>query len=175
MVHWQGFARGLAWPGVCLALLLLVACTTPTPYQPADLPGDFGYREQRVGDNRFRVSFLGNDLTPPETVDSYLLYRAAELTRQLGYDYFVITARGLVPAVDRRFGVYPSVGYFGGYSGDGFGVGIGVGTGVVRPVGEYRAMADVLMLNGPFPGNDRSAYDPEAVLRYLQPVVAPPG
>jgi len=168
--------HGCRWRllAITLGVLLLGACTTPTPYQPATLPGDLGYREQRVGDNRFRVSFLGNDLTDPETVDSYLLYRAAELTQQLGYDYFVVAARGMAPAAERRtLGVYPSVGYYGGSHGSGFGVGIGVGTGIVRPLGRYRAMADILMFHGPLPAGDRSAYNPREVLRYLQPVVSP--
>lgn len=162
------------WWALALGALLLSACAVPTPYQPATLPGDLGYREQRLGDNRFRVSFVGNDLTTPETVDSYLLYRAAELTEQLGYDYFVVTARGMAPVADQRtLGVYPSVGYYGGYHGDGFGVGIGLGSGIVRSRGQYRAMADILMFRGPFPAGDRTAYNPREVLRYLQPVVRP--
>jgi hypothetical protein len=41
-----------------------------------------GYSDQQIESNRFRVSFAGNSLTARETVERYLLYRAAELTVQ---------------------------------------------------------------------------------------------
>lgn len=71
---------------------LLSACATPTPYQPADR-GRQGYSESQIETNRFRVSFHGNSLTERETVETYLLYRAAELTVQNGYDHFTVVHR----------------------------------------------------------------------------------
>src|SRR5207247_6272795 len=73
----------------------LAACATPTPYQP-NLPGQQtsgGYSEIRVEPDRWRVSFAGNTLTSRETVEGYLLYRAAELTLQNGYEWFSIEDR----------------------------------------------------------------------------------
>ena len=67
-----------------LPLGMLAACGQPTPYQPAT--AGYGYREQQIEDNRYRVSFAGNDLTTADTVQNYLLYRAAELTLGEGYD-----------------------------------------------------------------------------------------
>lgn len=170
----SGFIPAPAWRPL-LALLgiwWLAACAGPTPYQAAVLPDDFGYREQRLGDNRFRVSFVGNQFTSAETVDSYLLYRAAELCRDLGYDYFLITARQLAPAVDRGgIGVYPSVGYYGGFGGDGLGVGIGIGGGSFQSLGYYRGMADILMGRGRPPADGRNAYEAQDILKYLAPVV----
>ncbi|GAA0282676.1 hypothetical protein GCM10009127_25100 [Alteraurantiacibacter aestuarii] len=82
-----------------LAALLLATtvtgCMTPTPYQP-DVRGQAvtgGYSEQRITENRFRVTFSGNSLTSRDRVEGYLLYRAAELTVQNGYDYFIIIDR----------------------------------------------------------------------------------
>ncbi|WOR15763.1 hypothetical protein RYZ27_03685 [Hyphomonas sp. FCG-A18] len=73
-------------------LVLLGACATVTPYQAAT-DQKFGYTNQQVEDDRWQVSFAGNSLTDRQTVETYLLYRAAELTRQQGYDHFRVVQR----------------------------------------------------------------------------------
>src|SRR3546814_10946749 len=76
-----------------LAALMLFACATPTPYQPLGTRGtgaSGGYASQQIEQNRFRVSFSGNQLTSRERVENYLLFRAAALTVQTGYDGFTI-------------------------------------------------------------------------------------
>ena len=84
----QAVVLGFALVGV------LVACGgAPTPYQPA--ADGYGYSEQRIEDNRYRVTFAGNDLTKADTVQNYLLYRAAEVTLDSGYDYFTVVDRNL--------------------------------------------------------------------------------
>jgi hypothetical protein len=68
----------------------LSACATQTPYQP-EIPGGRvhgGYSEVRLSTNRFQVTFDGNTLTSRERVEAYLLFRAAELTVQNGFDWF---------------------------------------------------------------------------------------
>ncbi len=74
-------------------LALLGACATATPYQQALTASDSGYSEQKIEDNRFQVQFEGNSLTDRKTVETYLLYRAAELTKQSGYDHFRVVRR----------------------------------------------------------------------------------
>ena len=74
------------------ALSMVAACASPTPYQAAD-GSSRGYAEQQIETNRFRLSFEGNSLTNRETVETYLLYRAAELTVEQGYDYFTVVTR----------------------------------------------------------------------------------
>lgn len=69
--------------------LILSACASPTPYAP--LKGRYGFSERQIEDNRFRVNFGGNYSTARETVENYLLFRAAELTLENGYDYFIVT------------------------------------------------------------------------------------
>jgi hypothetical protein len=79
-----------------LALCLvaaLAACASETRYQPAEEPGDYGYREEQIESDRWRVSFRGNSMTDLESVERALLYRAAELTLQQGYDWFRIVDR----------------------------------------------------------------------------------
>ncbi|KCZ92657.1 CC0125/CC1285 family lipoprotein [Hyphomonas johnsonii] len=79
-------AAGLA------ALFLLGACTTATPYQAA-MDTDRGYSEQQIESNRFQVQFAGNSLTDRKTVETYMLYRAAELTKENGFDNFRVVQR----------------------------------------------------------------------------------
>lgn len=81
-----------------LLVVLLSGCATQTPYQPASTRGDYGYTETPLTDNRYRVSFNGNAVTPSETTQDYALLRAAELTLQKGYDWFELANR----ATDRK-------------------------------------------------------------------------
>ena len=74
------------------ALVMLGACATATPYQAAG-SADRGYSEQKIESNRWMVSFSGNSLTDRRTVETYLLYRAAELTTQNGFDHFRMVRR----------------------------------------------------------------------------------
>lgn len=76
-----------------LAFAALTACARPTPYQAALDSSQDGYIEREIGTDQYRVGFTGNGITPRETVDRYLLYRAAELTRDKGYDYFIVANR----------------------------------------------------------------------------------
>ncbi|MEO0362560.1 MAG: hypothetical protein AAF322_15680, partial [Pseudomonadota bacterium] len=57
------------------AAAALAACATPTPYQPKTSDG--GFTESRVETGRYRVAFAGNSLTDRDTVERYLLFRAA--------------------------------------------------------------------------------------------------
>ncbi|MEO1361130.1 MAG: hypothetical protein AAFU81_12380, partial [Pseudomonadota bacterium] len=74
------------------ALVVMGACATATPYQAA-LNGQKGYENQQIENNRWQISFAGNSLTERQTVETYLLYRAAELTSLEGYDYFRVIQR----------------------------------------------------------------------------------
>ena len=80
----------------CLAmvalLLLPAACTSSTPYQPLSMlsPATGGYTDEQLGPDRFRVDFFGNTLTSRERVETYLLFRAAQLTVEQGADWFVV-------------------------------------------------------------------------------------
>ncbi|MBI1340531.1 hypothetical protein GC169_10050 [bacterium] len=76
-----------------LGAVLLAGCQLgPTPYQSAG-PNQAGYTDTRIETDRFKVSFRGNSSTDKDTVETYLLYRAAELTLQNGFDHFTIVDR----------------------------------------------------------------------------------
>ena len=74
------------------ALLALVLGGCATAYQPEGATG--GYKEVRLADDTYRVSFAGNGYTSRPVVLKYFLYRCAQLTLQHGYTYFeVFSAR----------------------------------------------------------------------------------
>jgi len=73
---------------------ILAACATATPYQPASAPGAFdGFSQTMIENDRARVTFGGNSLTDRETVENYLLYRAAEVAVERGFDNFSLVEK----------------------------------------------------------------------------------
>lgn len=106
--------------------LLLAACITPTPYQPA--VGEFGqgFSETRIETGKYRVSFKGNTATSRETAENYILLRAAELAKADGYDYFVVfdetdDSRSVFNSNSTGFNTFGGGAFFGG----GFATGVG--------------------------------------------------
>ena len=69
-----------------LAVLFSVGCATP--YQPAGFRG--GYDESRLGPDAFTVRFHGNAFIGSSRVSDFTMLRAAELTLESGYRYFVL-------------------------------------------------------------------------------------
>jgi hypothetical protein len=148
--------------------LLLAACAGgPTLYQQAQ--DGYGYSEQRIEENRYRVSFAGNAATSRQTVEDYLLYRGAELTVQTGHDWFEVVHRNTVQDYS-GFGGSPQMGLGVGSGGD-FGVGLSFpvlgGGGAAR----YTAVMDILVHDGEKPQQNPDAYDAFAVISRLQPKV----
>lgn len=73
---------------ILFSLVIIYSCSTP--YQPKSMLG--GYSEEKILDNLYRVEFEGNQHSKPEKVQNYLMYRCAELTQEMGYDYFAIVS-----------------------------------------------------------------------------------
>jgi hypothetical protein len=172
----------------------LTACETATPYQPLEhgtaISG--GFTDQRLDADHFRVSFQGNTLTSRATVESYLLYRAAELTTSQGFDWFEAIDRHTDR--DRRtyldpdpfygpgyaFGYFrPSWRYYGGgfgwrtwgpFWGDPF----WGDTAEVETVQKFEATAEIAMHHGPKPEGDPKAFDARAVIANLGPKIERP-
>jgi hypothetical protein len=71
---------------IVLAALMITGCATP--YQRVGLTG--GYSETQLGENIFQVSFRGNGYTSRERASDFCLLRAAELTLEKGFRYFII-------------------------------------------------------------------------------------
>ena len=155
---------------------LLAGCATPTPYQPST--GGYGFSDQQIESDRYVVSFAGNSATSRRTVETYLLYRAAEVTLATGHDWFVITDRNM-DASTRYSGwvdTYPGFGFGSGYYGPGggfggFGWGIGLGTVSAYPITRYVAQATIVVFSGEKPKDDVNAYDAHDVMDRLRPTV----
>ena len=154
---------------VLLGLLLAACAGKPTPYQQAQ--GGYGYSEQRIEENRYRVSFAGNSATSRPTVEDYLLYRAAELTVQNGHDWFEVADRDTVQDY-AGYGGSPAMGM--GVGGGSGGVGVGLsfpmfGGGGGAP--SYTAHMDILVHDGEKPQDNANAYDAFSVISRLQPKI----
>jgi hypothetical protein len=158
-------ARSAASALVVVLGLLLAACTSsPTPYQAAQ--NGFGYSEQRIEENRYRVSFAGNSATSRQTVEDYLLYRAAELTVQNGHDWFEVVDRNTVQDYASSSGS-PSFGVGVG-GGSNFGVGLSMPMFGGGGSGRYTADMDIVLRDGPKPQENPDAYDAFSVISRLQ-------
>ncbi len=171
------------------AALALAGCETATPYQPLT-PGSAssgGYSDRQIEPNRWVVSFSGNSLTDRKTVETYLLYRSAELTLAQGYDWFAIVDRH----TDRNTNVYADPAFdswgFGGwwgpswrlYRGGGWGPwgywgAWGPGPLDYTSVTRYEATAEIFLGHGPKPPEDRRAFDARAVADRLGPSIVRP-
>jgi hypothetical protein len=155
-----------------IALLVVTACATPTPYKPALTPNDEGYTTQQIESNRFRISFKGNSLTNRQTVDTYMLYRAAEVTLQSGFDYFVIVNKDVDKnTAYENYGDDLAWGWGGGWGWrHRFGPGFGGGIDYSRPISSYDAIADIVAYRGQKPNNP-SAYDAHEVTAAVGPTI----
>ena len=90
---WSAVAR---WLAIAVALAWLAGCASP--YGPN--AGRGGYKEEKLADNRYRVSFQGNGNTGEDMVVKYWLYRCAELTKENGFSHFALLASGSRGAID---------------------------------------------------------------------------
>ncbi|MBN8841390.1 MAG: hypothetical protein J0I25_14460 [Sphingomonadales bacterium] len=188
--------RGLLFAAIASGALLVSGCATETTYRPATGKGFYrtGYSERQVETDRWLVTFAGNTVTDRDTVERYLLFRAAQLTLQNGYDYFVMVDR----STDRQAQTYstPGPGWGGGWGGWGAGWGpswryYGRGFGWrawdpwwgdpfwgnnvdVRTVDRYEASAEILMRKGT-PGRDEvRAFNAKDVSDRIGPTVVMP-
>jgi hypothetical protein len=151
-------------PVVALCLLLAACAASPTPYQAAQ--NGFGYSEQQIEENRYRVSFAGNSATSRQTVEDYLLYRAAELTVQNGHDWFEVVDRNTVQDYASSSGS-PSFGVGVGGGSD-FGVGLSMPMFGGGGSGRYTADMDIVLRDGAKPQENPDAYDAFSVISRLQ-------
>lgn len=168
------------------ALLALAACVQPTAYGPAS--DGQGYADQEIAENRYRVTFGGNSATPRETVENFLLYRAAEITLASGNDYFVlleydverdVTYRRYVeypwgwPGYGAYYGRYPTWPYaYDPFYGPLF---PGYAEVTEKPIDKYRAFATIAVHSGEPPEDDADAYAARDVIERLGPEIERPG
>lgn len=165
------------------AALALSACATATPYGPASPDSRYGYSQQRIEGDRFRVNFAGNSVTSRDQVEMSLLLRAAEVTVENGGDWFTTVNR----ATDRdtRLAGTADPFYYDRYSPfwgpswrysrrglwspwrDPFGPDFDV-----RQIDRYEATSEILIGRGRKPANDPNAFDAREVIANVGPRVA---
>jgi hypothetical protein len=149
-------------------LLATTACSTPTYYVPAAGNEDPGYRDQKLDDKKYRISFIGNSSTARETVELYLLYRAAELTNENGFDYFVFSEHQVDAKTEISGNTMPSMyGGYGGYGRRGFPY-YGMGTNISTQT-HYESVAYITMYKGVAPEGLAHAFVAKEVLKNIGP------
>jgi hypothetical protein len=172
-----------------VALGALAGCETATPYQPLK-PGateSGGYSEVKIEQDRWKVTFQGNSMTSRNTVETYLLYRAAELTVNQGDDWFETVER----QTDKHTETYAdTIGPYGPgwrpywrYYGRGYGWrgwdpywgGPFWADGIdVQTIERYETSAEIIMHKGPKPADDKHAFDARDVLSNLASKIVKP-
>jgi len=179
-------------------VVLLAACSQATPYQPAS-PGSAthgGYSQQLIAPNHYRVRFHGNSLTSRETVEAYLLYRAAELTVEQGGDWFTMLDRETEHTITRERRIDP---YYRPWYGSDYGLWLPYwdyrlrGRGWHswdpwhadpfwaksvdnRDIEAFEVSADIKIMQGAASSGDPRAYDARRVIADLAPrIVRPKG
>lgn len=159
---------------------ILSACQTGPAYRERG-PGEaYGYTDQQLTQNRYRVTFSGNSTTSREEVEDYLLRRAAEVTVNSGYTHFVFDARDT-----------DSETYYRNSFGPRTRLGIGFGSfgyspwyyssfafhdpfyDDYRPVTRFEAYSEIVMLQPGQAAEDPYAVDAREVLDALAPPPPP--
>lgn len=85
---------------MALPVFLTACASSGSIYGPADEPGEVGYTERQLSDNRYRVTFMGDDDATVADVQDYALLRAAQVTVYEDYDYFQVANRSTTPITD---------------------------------------------------------------------------
>ena len=165
----------LLFAGLLLASVL-GACTTATPYGPRAEGSSTGYTDERLAQNRFRVTFSGNSATPRAAVEDYLLYRAAQVTLDSGYAAFEFDARD-TKAKTTYFSTFDNFPYGPGYRPFGWYWhnwafdDLNVQS---RPITRYEAYAEIVMLTADQARSEPRSLDAHDVMSRLGPRVLPP-
>lgn len=184
--------RFLGFLAICGAL---AGCTTPEPtrYRQSEGEEGFGYSEKWLDEATYEVRFAGNRLTERDTVETYALYRAAELAQEKGHESFALLERTVEEHTQERI-YYDSPGFYGspfhygpygwrhpyfhhpyrfghpGYYHSSFGY------WPPRRVSQttFSAVATVALFTGTPPDDSVKTYDAEKVLEELGPKVVRP-
>lgn len=167
----------------------LAGCATVTPYQPlaaAASRGEGGYADLELAPGRWQVRFAGNSLTSRETVEAYLLYRAAELTLEQHGTWFEIVRHDLEHEVrdvavdsgyDRWWG-YPGWQPYWHYYGRPYGWRYWYPGGSpffeTERIERFEARAEIVIHTDARPAGRSDAFDAAEVLARLGPSIGRP-
>jgi hypothetical protein len=88
--------------------LLITGCASQPDYRQAQGSG-FGYKETKLSDTQYRIHFKARGSDKVKAMD-YAMLRAAEVTLNNGYDWFVVTHRETL-VDDQRQELSPQIGF----------------------------------------------------------------
>jgi len=157
------------------ASLALAACTVPpTPYQPLIEAGRYGYSEEQIDAETWRVLFSGNGTTDRWRVEDYVLYRSAEIAAAAKADGFVVLKEELERDI-AYYGVihHPYGGFYFGraYPYQAY---LGVGATNLTPSTSYTGHLRIRLFQQPAPKGLGPAYDARGVIKVLGPKIVRP-
>jgi hypothetical protein len=169
-------ATRLVFSAAALVLAWVSACAPEKPYfgpRGADHPT--GYTDEKLDQNRYRVTYSGSSATNRETVENFLLLRAAQVTDQAGSHFFVFDMRD-TKSHTTYFSDFPGWGdgpRFGGYwhswAYDGFDDEV-----ESRPVTRFQAYAEIVLLTDAQAAREPRAINAQSIIQRLGPSAAPP-
>jgi hypothetical protein len=151
-----------------LSLTGLAGCQTTPVYQARPENGGQGYTDKQLAANRFRVTYHGSSATNRETVEDFLLRRAAEVTMQADYSWFVFDHRD-TKTHTRYYSDFAGPGY-GGWYWHSWDFGPPIDT---MPVSNYTAYAEIVLLKDDQAKAEPRALKAQDVLAHLGPLPAP--
>ena len=170
-------STGLRFTALAAAFVLLAGCETPATYHPRDERGGTGYTDQQLAGNRYRVTFTGNSTTKRDTVESYLLLRAAEVTLKAGYRNFEFDNRDTEAKTTYHsdFMGWPGWRGYGWYWHSWPYGGFGLDEELTsRPITRYEAYAEIVLLTDDQAKNEPRSIHAQDVLDHIGPSAYPP-
>ncbi len=98
-----------ALKSAAMLTLIFILLSCATPYKRAGFGDDGwmgGFISTRIDANTYIISFRGNSSTSYQLAQNYVMYRAAEITINAGYDYFLVTNSSRMPPENNQHSYY---------------------------------------------------------------------
>jgi hypothetical protein len=167
-----------SWVLFMILVLGLSSCATKYA-QRGSWPDMYGYRDEPVDGSTYQISFYGNSATPVSDVNRYALFRAAEITIEKGFDYFVV-----IDAQHDATTNSSTMAMAGGHS-TSIEHAVDPQTGQMVPVAvttsnpeymtstttEHSVMKTIRMFKGVRPADNAAAYDAKSMLTVMGPTI----
>ena len=149
---------------------MLSACATP--YGKYGIAG--GYTDSRIDENTFSISVDTNGFTNQQTTSMHALYRAAELTSENGFDFFVIVSReknstSMAMAMPGSSTSNTTVNTYGSTAYASTTTNYAPTT--VVPIAFPNSNLIIKSFKGTKPEGEQNAYDARSVMKYLGPQI----
>jgi hypothetical protein len=153
---------------------LLTACAQPPVYQAKEPGSRVGYTDEKLAANRYRVTYSGSASTRRETVEDFLLLRAAQVTLESGFTFFVFDTRD----TEAKTTYYSSFSGWPGWRGYGWywhswPFGPPYYDEESQPITRYEAYAEIVMLNDAEAKSEPRALNARDIADRLGPRASP--